>query len=689
MSLGLRIIVLTILVLLSLQILAIATKIEFALKNLSQDGFRENLGQITDQHFNERKDILYSVSDQQINMYFKRTGFSYQIQKIEDFAVTNRSFSFGKNRISKPPKVLTHRVDVEWINANETMQIEQGYPVSVDNFYSDLYPSGLHGVRSFNYVIYKNVYPSVDLKWYKKDGHVKYDYYVKAGTDYTQIKLRISGANSISVNKSGELVIFTPLGEIKECAPVVTQKNKVLPAKWIVKGEIVSFNIQNLDVNFDYTIDPLIRLWGTYYGGTSGDVSNSVTTDASNNVFISGMTISNNNIATVGAFQTALSGNYDAFVTKFDAIGNRLWSTYYGGSGIDYSNFCVVDNSGNVVIGGGTYSSAGIATPGSHQPTSTGGGCVGGYAPDAFIAKFNPSGIRQWATYYGGFACEWATGCAIDQSNNIYFVGGTSSSNGTSIATPGSHQPTFAGGTTDGYIAKFDPSGNRLWASYYGGNSTTWDEAVNCSVDQFGNVYIVGFTDQNGGTGIATLGSHQASFGGGISDAYLAKFTSSGNRLWGTYYGGIGQDDIMGCTIKGSNLYISGRSDSNNGTSIATPASHQPLLGGNKDSFLASFDLNGSRQWSTYYGGSNVEGLAYCCTDPTGNIYLSGFTSSAGGSAIATQCTYQFIFGGGFDSYLAKFTPNGVRLWGTYYGGIGTEDYSYCATDNNANVYWS
>lgn len=83
-----------------------------------------------------------------------------------------------------------------------------------------------------------------------------------------------------------------------------------------------------------------------------------------------------------------------------------------------------------------------------------------------------------------------------------------------------------------------------------------------------------------------------------------------------------------------------------------------------------------------------MEDWSSAVVDILGNIYLCGPTSSAGGTVIATPCTYQDGYGGGArDAFLAKFSSTGTRLWGTYYGGLGREDYGICATDNSGNIY--
>ena len=158
--------------------------------------------------------------------------------------------------------------------------------------------------------------------------------------------------------------------------------------------------MKNLDATKSFVIDPAVRAWGTYYGGATYDIGTSSSTDASNNVYLTGNSEANSGtvIATSGSHQSILGGNRDAYLVKFNSGGIRQWGTYYGGVGFELANSCATDASGNVYMLGITQSSVGtvIASPGSHQSTYGGGAAS---SADAFLVKFNSNGIRQWGTY--------------------------------------------------------------------------------------------------------------------------------------------------------------------------------------------------------------------------------------------------------------------------------------------------
>ena len=328
-----------------------------------------------------------------------------------------------------------------------------------------------------------------------------------------------------------------------------------------------------------------VRKWATYYGGTGDDFAWGVATDRSGNVCISGQTKSDTGIASGTAFQDTMGSSgvaYDAFLAKFDSNGTRLWGTYYGGELGDFSNALAIDDSNNIYLTGLTESMTGIGSPGSYQDTNVGG------LHDAFIAKFNSDGTRQWATYFGGTGDDNVNGVCVDATGNVYITGNTASMSG--IATPGAYHD-MPGGVYDGYLAKFARDGSLLWATYFGGEDN--DYAYGVATDTSGNVFIAGSTASV--TEIATPGSYQEVFAGGTGDGFLAEFDSFGGILWSTYYGG-GNDD--GCYFAAADpaggIYIAGSSQSPSG--IATSGAYQTTLAGGSstgDAFLAKFTPGG------------------------------------------------------------------------------------------------
>ena len=362
----------------------------------------------------------------------------------------------------------------------------------------------------------------------------------------------------------------------------------------------------------------------------------------------------------------------------------RIWGTYncvVNDGGGESQNDVKTDNNGNVYMSCTSYAT-GYATPGAFQ---TSGG-----TPSILLTKFSSSGTRLWATYYSS-GINTLAAIAIDPSNNVFLSIGTV---GAGLSTIGVFQ-TAPVGTRDAMLVKFNENGTRIWATYFGGSGLS-DIAGDCATDASGNVYLCGVTSSADLP--VTVGAHQMTYAGS-NDHYLAKFSGAGTLLWATYYGGAGNEpfgsgtygSFISCATDGNgNVLLAGRTQST--SNISTPGAIQVNLAsgaGNADFYLVKFNSDGVRQWGTYYGGSLSESQPTCGTDIFGNCYLTGITNS--GTNISTVGSHQPTLGGGTDSFMVKFNANGVRQWGTYYGGSGVEVYEqarpgFCS-DNSGKLY--
>jgi hypothetical protein len=646
--------------------------------------FTENKGQVHDQNHQPRPDVLYGTMTGNMAVHIRKTGVSYQLFRVDRYnEVEDLKTRVKRKEISQQ---TTYRVDLNWINANTNFVcIKDETLPGYNNYYLESCPKGALYVRSYKGVTLSNLYKGIDLHYYERNGELKHDYIVAANADYKKIQVKVEGAE-ISVNDDGSLLLTTPIGKIQEGAPIAYQNGKPLSARWKIDHNTLSFVVEGYNPNYELIIDPITRLWGTYYGGTGDDYGYSCSTDALGNVYLGGYAITNTGtiIATIGSHQSVMAGGGNAFLAKFNTNGIRQWATYYGGTGGSAGYSCATDLNNNVFLAGiaGTDTGTAIATVGSHQ-TSFGGGPV-----DAFLVKFDAAGVRQWGTYYGGLGEDWARSCTTDPNGNVYITGETASTSGTVIATNNGHQTSFGGGIKDAYLVKFDANGVRLWGTYYGG--TTEDASNSCVTDLNGNVYVAGYTGSNSGTEIATVGSHQSAYGGGTIDAFLVKFDLNGNRIWGTYYGGSGDDRGYTCATDAlSNIYFAGGTNTSTGTIIATPGSHQSTYAGLAEVFLVKFNSAGIRQWGTYYGGAGSEYVYSCTTDLNSRIYIVGQTGSNTSTAIATPGSHQPSKSGGTDAFLVQFNSNGTRQNATFYGG-GGNDYGYsCSVDAAGNQFIS
>lgn len=625
--------------------------------------FEQNLGQVADSDGDPQNDILFMLVDQGMTVFFRENGVSYQWNQTEQMVDLSPEISEATGRSTNEPgklqkpkqRVKSYRVDMKWIGSNSQVEVLAQQPLTgYNNYYLAHCPQGITNVPSFGKLVYRNLYPNIDVHYFITGGHLKYDIVINSGGTVADVSYSYTGANPELVN--GRVRIETPLGFLEEQRPVSwTIDHSPISVAYRKESSTISFDSETEAVK---VIDPGI-FWGTYYGGVNEDAGLDVASDAGGNVFLTGYTLSNSAIASGGHLNVS-TGTQDAFLVKFSIDGVRQWGTYYGGTGSDAAHSVATDGIGSVYIAGETDSQNAIAAGGHLN-------AYGGGADDAFLVKFNGAGVRQWATYYGDAESDVGTAVSTDQSDNVYLAGYTLSTSG--IAS-GGHQNSPGGGN-EAFLVKFNDAGVRLWATYFGGPSL--ESARSICTDLNSNVFLTG--DTRSTSGIASAG-HQNSHGGGFTDAFLAKFNSMGVLQWGTYYGGtIEETGESIATDATGNVYLCGHTQSTNGIAAS---GHQNSHGGsNWDAFLVKFNSAGTRQWGTYYGGGGEDYGRGVDTDALGNVFIAGSTASSSGIAAGG---YQNTFGSNSDAFVAKFNGAGVRQWGTYY-----EDPAHGLAVNNVN----
>ena len=634
--------------------------------------FIENKGQVTDQDHNQRPDIQYQLkATGGLNIFVGNGSIHYQFSKVvkpvdppSQKDIVQPGFKFEN------PVFAMDRMDVELVGANKNADVitdqKQDY---FENHFND-YTIKQNGAiaLAYNRITYKNIYPNIDWVLYTSNGQLEHEFIVHQGGKVSDIQLKYGGAKDLKINKDGSLSASTPQGTITEIAPNTFQKDGTkVGSNFVLQGELLSYNTGSY--TGDLVIDPTL-LWATYYGGNGSDYVYGMALDASGNSFITGSTTSTTGIATSGAYSTSYGGGpYEGYVSKFNSSGAIQWATYYGSSSYCEFNGIGVDGSGNVYVGGFSTSS-GLGTGGTYQPS------LSGYA-NCLIVKFNGSGARQWATYYGN-SDDIAQGLTADAAGNVYVAAYVQSTSG--MATSGAYQSTNGGGW-DAVVAKFNTTGGLVWGTYFGGSGT--DFGHNVAVDGSGNVYFTGTTSSS--SGIASSGAFQTTYGGS-QDAFLAKFSSTGIFQWATYYGGSGSEGASGvATDPSGNVYLGSNTQSSSG--IASSGAYQTSLAGTQNGFLAKFNGSGVLQWGTYYGGTGTDAISQFTTDASGNIYVAGSASSTTG--IATSGAIQATNAGGQDGFIAEFNTSGSLLYATYYGGSGSDNATQAICDGTGNVYFS
>jgi hypothetical protein len=189
-------------------------------------------------------------------------------------------------------------------------------------------------------------------------------------------------------------------------------------------------------------------VYSTYLGGSGQDQGFGIAVGAAGDANVTGVTLSSNFPTTPGAFDTTSNGQQDAFVTRLNAAGNTVaFSTYLGGSGLDFGNAIDVNGSGNVYVAGNTKS--------TNFPTKAPlQGSGGGTFDDAFMTELIPDGAALvHSTYLGGSFPDVATAIAVDAAGNAYLAGETSSTN---FPTKNPFQ-SAPGGSNDAFVTRILP----------------------------------------------------------------------------------------------------------------------------------------------------------------------------------------------------------------------------------------
>lgn len=327
------------------------------------------------------------------------------------------------------------------------------------------------------------------------------------------------------------------------------------------------------------------EVWTRQFGTARVDGILGVAADSSG-IYVAGYTI--------GSLAQGNAGDSDAFVRKYDFEGNELWTRQFGSPWWDLVHAVAVDETG-VYVAGYTY--------GHLFSTSTGG-------IDAFIQKFDADGNPLWARQFGSNLHDFANSIAVS-SSGIY-VGGY---------TYGALTPSPNAGGVDGFLRKYDSSGNHAWTIQLGTPAT--DVVDGLAADANG-VYVAAYTE-------GTLPGQTKQ--GGI-DAVIQRYTSGGSAVWTRQFGaaGLHLDVATAVTLDATGVYVVGYTD---GTLTGAINTNQLA-----DVFVRKYGFAGDTLWTRQFGTPAVDITHGVFADGT-YVFLTGSTSggfpgheSAGGTDI-------------------------------------------------------
>ena len=411
---------------------------------------------------------------------------------------------------------------------------------------------------TYEEILYRGLWPGVDLRVRGENGRLKYEFRVAPGADASRIHLAYRGQERVSLGTRGELRIDSALGRLRDARPVSYQtiagKRVAVDSRFSLgRGGTYRFAVGTYEHRYPLVIDPGL-LYSTYLGGSSTEIGDGIALDGSGNAYVIGWTDSTDFPTTPGAFDTTLGG-IDAFVTKLNAAGSALaYSTYLGGSSSEYGDGLTVDGSGSAYLTGHTASFDFPTTPGAFDTTYNDG-------QDAFVSKLNPAGSAlSYSTYLGGNQYEQGQRLAVESSGTAYIAGQTFSAD--FPTTAGAFDTTW-NGDADVFAAKLNAAGSALVYSTYLGGSGGEGGWQGLAIDGVGSAYLTGLTDSTNFP--TTAGAFDTSFNG-VADAFTTKLNAAGSDIvYSTYLGGADYDEGGAIAIDGAgSAYITGLTASPN-----------------------------------------------------------------------------------------------------------------------------
>ncbi len=618
----------------------------------------------------------------------------------------------------------SHFYKIEFLNSSEQVEIQGDKSVDTyNNYFIGNNPAmWKSNCKLYQAVVYKNIYPNIDLRYYTDNSQLKYDLVVHPGGNPDNIILKYKGADKLIV-KSGQITIHTSVGDVKEMIPRTYEfskdGNKDVECIYRAGADsTVHFHISNYSPSATLIIDPTL-IFSSFTGSRSDNWGYTATYDESGSFYSGSITLNsipgnsgNGFLVSPGAYQSTFKGGdntdgsyqYDITILKFSSNGvNRLYATYLGGSGNEQPHSLIADPAGNLIIAGRT-SSSDYPSVNSSGPKDV---LHGGY--DIVLTKLNASGTALIGSrIIGGtnndgvniapkysnnpirmgqnslrlnYGDDGRSEVILDKTGNVYLASCTAS---TDFPVSANAFQKNNAGKQDGIFIKTSPDlSNILASTYLGGNNDDAAFALALNPNN-NNVYIVGGTASTNlaGTNIGAVVS--ATNKGGI-DGFLSIISNDGGTLLKTsYFGTNGTEVLYGVQFDNKGYpYIMGT------TTGAWPVINATFSQAKGKQFIAKLQPDISACiYSTIFG----KGAAYPDISPTAflvdrceNVYVAGWgggievegqgaavynNSKTTGLTVTSNALKKTTDGS--DFYFFVMQKNAVsQLYGSFFGQTG------------------
>ena len=553
-------------------------------------------------------------------------------------------------------------------NANPRARIEPFAPQDtvVSYFYGNDPKGWRPHVPVWGGVRYRDLYPGVDLilTGEKGRGFVwRMACQGPCGQALGQVRLRVEGAESLSLDEVGALILHTAVGDLR-LPLLLTPASAAAPSPRLEDATIVApFSVSPAPLRARDALGPGL-IYSTFLGGSDTDRIRDLALDDQNRVYVTGSTYSRDFPIMPGAFQGSYNNKWDLFVAKLAARGDQLlYATFVSGWEDDVGKSIAVDAQGRAYVAGYTESEDFPVTPNAYDRT------LSGYS-DAVVLKLSALGDALfYATYLGGQSREEGIGIAVGTNGHAYVVGVTKSDD-FPLLNP---YQSSRRGNEDIFVTKLTPSGSGLVYSTFLGGSLD-DEPFSMALGGNETVYITGWTRSQDFPTTGLYRNHH-----GIFDAFVTALAPSGRELaFSTYLGGESNENGKGIAVSDSGVvYVTGYTTS----SDFPRRGNASRLSGGQDAFLAIlWPPENSLLYATFWGGSGFETGEDLALGPDGSIYLVGDTTSS--DFFVTDNALNPSYRGRGDFFISRFLPNGIVKYSSYLGGQDGEAIYISATVN-------
>ena len=359
--------------------------------------------------------------------------------------------------------------------------------------------------------------------------------------------------------------------------------------------------------------------WTRQFGTVADDSAAALAAGPDGSIYVAGYTY--------GSLEGSSAGGQDAFVRKYDANGNVLWTRQFGTAGVDYA-YALTAGPGGIYVAGWTT--------GALEGTNAG-------EQDAFVRKYDADGNVLWTRQFGTASFDYAEALAAGPDGGIYVAG----------QTWGPLGGIFFG-VIDAFLRKYDPDGNVLWTQQIGTPGD--DDSRGVTVGPDGSIYVSGWT----------TGALEGSNAGGF-DAFVRKYDANGNVVWTRQFGTTGNDYAYPLTAGPDGIYVAGY----------TTGSLDGSNAGSFDAFVRKYDFKGNVLWARQFGTAGDDYANGITAGPDGGIYVAGYTSRALAGSNAGQR----------DAFVRKYDPNGNVLWTRQFGTAGDDLATALTTGLDGGIY--